>query len=94
MLPWLVEENHKLFNAYQQTQGPKVEKAFQSAKYLASFIGTDNGKAIFAGLYKFGEATKMSYRQFWANKELLELHEKFEMMGMEETTSISDGFVT
>jgi hypothetical protein len=23
VLPWLVEENHKLFNAYQQTQTPR-----------------------------------------------------------------------
>ena len=50
VFPWLVEENHNLFNAYQQTQTPRVEKAFQSAAYLASFIGTENGFAAFAGL--------------------------------------------
>ena len=85
VFPWLVEENHNLFNAYQQTQGPKVEKAFQSATYLASFIGRENGFAVFAGLYKFGESTKMSYRQFWAKKELRELRDKFGMIGMEDT---------
>ena len=85
VFPWLVEENHNLFNAYQQTQTPKVEKAFQSAAYLASFVGTENGFAAFAGLYKFGESTKMSYRQFWAKQEMLDLHQKFGMVGMEDT---------
>jgi len=83
VLPWLVEENHTLFNTYQQTQGPTVEKAFQSAEYLASFIGTDNGKAVLAGLYKIGKTKKMAYQQFWAKREHIELYEKFGLIGME-----------
>ena len=81
---WLVEENHTLFNAYQQTQTPKVERAFQSATYLASFIGTENGFAVFAGLYKLGGSSKLSYRQFWAKRELRDLRDKFGLVGMKD----------
>lgn len=35
VLPSLVDENHKLFNAYQQTQGPIVEKAMLRATLRA-----------------------------------------------------------
>jgi hypothetical protein len=39
-LPWLAAEKPDVFNAYQQTQGEKVEKAMTSASYVASFIGS------------------------------------------------------
>ena len=41
---WLVDENHALFNAYQQTQGKTVEKAMLRAKFVASFIGQEGGQ--------------------------------------------------
>jgi hypothetical protein len=50
ILPWLAAERPELFNAYQQTQSPKVEKMFQRAKFLASFMGRSAGKALFVGL--------------------------------------------
>ncbi len=37
VFPWLAAERPDLYNAYQQTQGPKVEKAMQKADY-----GTEN----------------------------------------------------
>jgi len=45
VLPWLAAEKPEVFNAYQQTQGEKVEKAMLGAKYVASFIGHEPGKA-------------------------------------------------
>jgi len=84
VLPWLVEEDHKLFNAYQQTQGPIVEKAMQSAKHLAAFIGHEPGRALYVGLYKVGKTTQMSYRQFWSKPAIVELNTKYGMIGMED----------
>jgi hypothetical protein len=40
-----------VFNAYQTTQWPKVERAMAKAEYVASFIGHEPGKAVFVGLY-------------------------------------------
>ena len=39
VLPWLAADKPDLFNAYQQTQVPRVEKAMLKARYVASFIG-------------------------------------------------------
>ncbi len=44
VLPWLAAEKPDLFNAYQQTQGIRVERALQamvSKGYVASFIGLE-----------------------------------------------------
>jgi len=51
VLPWLAAEKPDVFNAYQQTQGEKLEKAMLGAKHVASFIGHEPGKAVFVGLY-------------------------------------------
>ena len=45
VLPWLAAERPDVFNAYQQTQSEKVERAMRNAKYVASFIGHEGGKA-------------------------------------------------
>ena len=83
VLPWLVDENPKLFNAYQQTQGKRVEKAMQRAKFVASFIGHEAGKALFVGLYKnVGKARSLSFAQFWKMPAYRELKSKYEMLGM------------
>ncbi|MSP83999.1 MAG: hypothetical protein EXQ94_14095 [Alphaproteobacteria bacterium] len=50
-LPWLAAGKPDLYNAYQQTQGPKGEDAVKRAKYVASFIGHQPGKALFVGIY-------------------------------------------
>ena len=46
VLPWLAAEKPDSFNAYQQTQGAKVEKVMQCLQgtgYVASFIGHEAG---------------------------------------------------
>ena len=64
VLPWLVDENHEVFNAYQQTQGPAIEKAMQRAKFVASFIGHEAGKALFVGLYQVNGYKPLSFDQY------------------------------
>ena len=63
IFPWLVEENHDVFNGYQQTQGPIVEKAMRRAKYVASFVGHEAGKALFVGLYEVKGFSPLSYAE-------------------------------
>jgi len=82
VLPWLAEENPKVFNAYQQTQKPKAEKAMQQAKSVASFIGHESGKAVFVGLYKVNGYESLSFDQYRKEPTLSELTEKYEMEGM------------
>ena len=38
VLPWLAAEKPDVFNAYQQTHPPKVEKAMLRAQYVASSL--------------------------------------------------------
>ena len=75
-LPWLAAEKPDVFNAYQQSQGPVVEKQLTRAAYLASFIGRKAGEALFVGLYVVGGHRPIAYDEFWsipANKELQKL---------------------
>jgi hypothetical protein len=65
VLPWLAAERPDSFNAYQQTHGPKVEKALQQATYTASFIGHAAGQAIFVGIFKVVGWTPITEQQFW-----------------------------
>jgi hypothetical protein len=65
VLPWLAAERPELFNAYQQTQGEKVEKAMKRASHVASFIGHEPRKAIFVGLYSIGETEYLTRENFW-----------------------------
>jgi len=73
VLPWLAEERPTLFNAYQQTQGPKLEKAMTSASYVASFLGHEPGKALLVGIYSIGETRTLTFEQFWSVPEYIEL---------------------
>ena len=54
VLPWFAAEAPEVFNAYQQTQGPRVEQAMQRASHVAACIGHEPGKALFVGLYAIG----------------------------------------
>jgi hypothetical protein len=65
VLPWLAAEKPDVFNAYQQTQGEKLEKTMKSAGYVASFIGHEPGKALFVGLYAIGASKPLTPEQFW-----------------------------
>jgi hypothetical protein len=48
VLPWLAAEKPDVYNAYQQTQGEKVEKVMrEDGGYLASFIWHQPSEALF-----------------------------------------------
>jgi hypothetical protein len=68
VLPWLAAEKPDVFNAYQQTQGEKLEKVMLSmvgSGYIASFIGHEPGKAVFIGLYAIGRTKPLTLKQYW-----------------------------
>lgn len=48
---WLAAEEPETFNWYQRTHGPRTESALSQARYLASFVGHEPGRALFVGLY-------------------------------------------
>ena len=73
VLPWLVVEKPKVFNAYQQIQGEKVEKAMQSAKFVASFLGREAGKALYVGLYRVLNWKPLAWQQCASLAEIREL---------------------
>lgn len=62
---WLAADNPEWFNAYQQTQGLRLEKAMQGASFVASFIGHEARKALFIGLYVIGEAKPLTHAEYW-----------------------------
>ncbi len=65
VLPWIAADRPEWFNAYQQTQGPRLEKAMLGASFVASFIGAEAGKALFIGLYSIGEARPLTHEKYW-----------------------------
>jgi len=76
VLPWLAAEEPDVFNAYQQTQGERVERAIQAMTgigYIASFIGREPGKALFVGLYSIVESRPLSREEFWQVPEYVKL---------------------
>ena len=69
VLPWLAAERPETFNAYQQTQGEKVERAMKGLEgdgYVASFIGHAPGQAWFVGLYTIESSKPLTRDQLWA----------------------------
>lgn len=64
-LPWLAVEKPEVFNAYQQTQGERVEKAMLSAKYVASFLAHGGSRGLFVGLYKIGKTKTLTHAAYW-----------------------------
>ncbi len=75
-LPWLAAEKPDVFNAYQQSQGEKLQNAIQSlagAGYVASFIGHKPGKALFVGLYAIASSNPITYEEYWAIPANVEL---------------------
>src|SRR5215204_633873 len=65
VLPWLADQDADLFNAYQQTQGERVEKAMLRANYVASFVRHGAGRALFVGLYRIGQNRPLSHEDYW-----------------------------
>lgn len=76
VLPWLAAEKPDLFNAYQQTQGEKLERVMRTmvnTGYVASFIGQEAGKALFVGLYAIKESKPLTYDEYWSISANVEL---------------------
>jgi hypothetical protein len=79
VLPWLAGERPGLFNAYQQIQGEKLERAMHAMEgtgYIASFIGREARKALFVGLYSIEGSHPLTHEEYWnvpANIELKSL---------------------
>lgn len=72
-LPWLAVERPELFNAYQQTQNPRVERDIAKSAYVASFIGHVPRQALFVGLYSVGGSQPLTKEQFWRAAAYIEL---------------------
>jgi hypothetical protein len=66
VLPWLAEERPELFNAYQQIQNTRLANAMRGASHVASFIGTDPGKAVFVGIYSIGQSRELAVENLGA----------------------------
>jgi hypothetical protein len=76
VLPWLAAEKPDVFNAYQQTQGEKLEKTMAKmagAGYVASFIGQQPGKALFVGLYSIDGTRGLTFEEFWQVPAYIEM---------------------
>lgn len=84
VLPRLAADRPDVFNAYQQTQGEKVEKAMLGSSYVASFIGHKPGKALFVGLYSIGASKPLTREEFWNIPAYAEMKQKFGMKGFTE----------
>ncbi|HEY4677326.1 MAG TPA: GIY-YIG nuclease family protein [Candidatus Angelobacter sp.] len=80
VLPLLAAQKPDVFNAYQQTQTKKLEKAMQGVGYIASFIGQEPGKALFIGLYSIGKSRPLTKKQYWEIPAYVEM-KKFGMRG-------------
>jgi hypothetical protein len=72
---WLAAEHPDLFNAYQQTQSPRVEKMLLTASHVAAFIGDEPGRALFVGLYRVGASKPLSFEAFWAKPQHIALRD-------------------
>jgi hypothetical protein len=84
VLPLLAAKEPDVFNAYQQTQGEKVQKAMAGASYVASFIGHEPGKALFIGLYSIGGSKPLTREEYWQVPAYIEMKAKYGMKGFTE----------
>ena len=74
VMHWLITDRPSTFNAYQQTQTPRVEKQMSRAKFVAAFFGHDLDKAAFVGLYEMKGnhlVTQTQLQKNPAHRELL-----------------------
>jgi hypothetical protein len=86
VFPWLAVERPDLFNAYQQSQGPTLERSMEAMKgtgYIAAFIGREPGKALFIGLYSIKASKQITREQYWAIAANTEL-KSFGMRGFSD----------
>jgi hypothetical protein len=85
VLPWLAAERPAVFNAYQQTQGEKLERvmrAMAGSGRVASFIGQEAGKALFVGLYFIASFKPLTHDEYWSIPAHADLR-KFGMKGFD-----------
>lgn len=90
VLPRLAAEQPDVFNAYQQTQGQKLERVMQELSgtgYFASFIGYEPGKAVFVALYSIGPSKPLTRDEFWQVPEYAEMRDKYGLKGPDESRS-------
>jgi len=90
VLPRLAAEEPDVFNAYQQTQGEKLEKvmkAMSGTGYFASFIGHEPGKAVFVALYSIGPSKPLTRDEFWQVQTYADMRAKYGMRGPGEGRS-------
>jgi hypothetical protein len=64
VLKWLAVSQPDVYNAYQQTQRPTVERKMLKASHIASFIANRAERALFVGLYenRGGKVTSLAQR--------------------------------
>ena len=89
VLPWLAAEKPDVFNAYQQTQGEKLQKVMQQmvgTGYVASFIGHEPGKALFVGLYSINASRPLTHEEYWQVPAFIEM-KAFGMKGFSKEES-------
>jgi len=72
-MPWLITEKPDVFNAYQQTQTPRVEKQMEQSEYIASFFGHETDKAAFVGVFRRNGERLITHRELVGIPEQLEL---------------------
>lgn len=80
VLPWLAAERPEVFNVYQQTQRPTAERAIARARYVASFIGHEPGRAVYVGTYIVEGSRPMTQAECEAVPAYAEM-KKFGMRG-------------
>jgi hypothetical protein len=73
VMPWFIAEKPQIFNAYQQTQNPRVQKQMEKAKYVAAFFAHGADKAAFIGLYERKGQEWLSVSQLRKKPEHCEL---------------------
>jgi len=73
VLSWLAAERPNTFNAYQQTQGRRLEETMKHARHVASFIGHESGKALFVSLYSVGASRPLTLDDYSKVSEYVEM---------------------
>lgn len=85
LLPMWALESPELYNAYQQTQGARVEASMTDAKYVASFIGIEPLEALFVGLYKVLGHRSLRQHELWS----LPAYRTMESVGLREISAVA-----
>jgi len=80
-LPSIADESENLFNAYQATQSPTLEKAMTGAKYIASFIRYEPRNALFIGLYSISGWESITPEEYWQVPAIREMKKKYDLKG-------------